>query len=241
MRFYSMLGALQPLAPKLALHGAAGTSAGALLTFSLLALKTPSAVLNYFMKNPLTLITSPMSLTNLGNFGLTNGANLMRFCKQCVKDLIGSDTTRMNELPFDWRASVTDLVRKENYLVSRKDNWLVADVLYATMCIPPYFPPLQAYERLLVDGGVTDNCPVPRDFNANETVVLSVSAVPYMPTDFMSYAACVWDSLAKPAVPAGMASVRLHPTAIKAYDISVTLDCMSRAVQEGSEQAASQI
>jgi NTE family protein len=79
------------------------------------------------------------------------GAYLERFMVQNLS------VNNMEDLTIPFIAVATDLNEEKPYLFS---SGSIAAAVRASTAIPPYFTPLKAYGRLLVDGGVTEPVPV---------------------------------------------------------------------------------
>lgn len=93
------------------------------------------------------------------------GAYLERFMVQNLS------VNNIEELKIPFVAVATDLNEEKSYVFS---SGSIAAAVRASTAIPPYFRPLKAYGRLLVDGGVTEPVPVKTARMYNPKLVIAV-------------------------------------------------------------------
>ncbi len=79
-----------------------------------------------------------------------------------------------DKLPIPFRAVATDLESGQPVVLSGGD---LASSMVASMAVPALFPPVELDERLLVDGGVSNNVPidVARAMGADIVIVVDIS------------------------------------------------------------------
>ena len=80
-----------------------------------------------------------------------------------------------DDLPIPFRAVATDLVTGEAVVLS---SGSMADALRASMSVPGVFAPVEIGDRLLVDGGMSNNLPVSvvRSMGADIVIAVDISA-----------------------------------------------------------------
>ena len=93
------------------------------------------------------------------------GAYLERFM------LHNLSVNNIEDLKIPFVAVATDLNEEKSYLFS---SGSIAAAVRASTAIPPYFTPLKAYGKLLVDGGVTEPVPVKTARMYDPKVVIAV-------------------------------------------------------------------
>lgn len=76
-----------------------------------------------------------------------------------LKDLMGGASliNDFDQLPIPFRSVATDLEKAETVAIGQGD---IATAVQASMAIPGVFSPVEIDDRLLIDGGVTQNLPV---------------------------------------------------------------------------------
>lgn len=87
--------------------------------------------------------------------GVIAGLTLESFLRLLTQPVL--DVDDFSKLPIPFRAVATDIVRGEPVVLERGN---LSRALRASMAIPGAVAPVEIDERLLVDGGVTDNLPI---------------------------------------------------------------------------------
>ena len=124
--------------------------------------------------------------------GLVDGVKLTAILAQL--------TTRVNrvqnfdDLPIPFRAVATDLATGQPVVLDRGP---LVDALRASMSIPALFPPVMIDDRLLVDGGVSNNLPidVARDMGADIVIVSSIPPAEKKANELGSFSASLGQTL----------------------------------------------
>jgi predicted acylesterase/phospholipase RssA len=96
---------------------------------------------------------------------LARGNRGKAMLRRCLGDL------RLEELPRELVVVSTDLYGRTPVYHRRG---IAAEVVGASMCLPVLFPPQRLDGRVLVDGTLTDNCPVDALYEVPEGPVLAV-------------------------------------------------------------------
>jgi EmrB/QacA subfamily drug resistance transporter len=96
---------------------------------------------------------------------LARGNRGKAMLRRCLGDL------RLEELPRELVVVSTDLYGRTPVYHRRG---IAAEVVGASMCLPVLFPPQRLDDRVLVDGTLTDNCPVDALYEVPEGPVLAV-------------------------------------------------------------------
>ena len=124
--------------------------------------------------------------------GLVDGVKLTAILAQL--------TTRVNrvksfdDLSIPFRAVATDLATGQPVVL---DKGPLVDALRASMSIPALFPPVMIDDRLLVDGGVSNNLPidVARAMGADIVIVSSIPPAEKKAEDLGSFAASLGQTM----------------------------------------------
>jgi NTE family protein len=86
--------------------------------------------------------------------GIVSGVQLETVLRELAK---AQGYRKFDELPVPFRAVATDLVTGRPVVFSRGE---LANVMRASMSVPGLIDPVEIEDKLLVDGGLTDNLPV---------------------------------------------------------------------------------
>ncbi len=76
-----------------------------------------------------------------------------------------------DQLPIPFRAVATDIVTGEEAVLA---NGVLAEAIHASMAIPAVFAPVEIEDRLLVDGGVSNNLPVSVALDMGAATIIAV-------------------------------------------------------------------
>lgn len=104
--------------------------------------------------------------------GVIQGHSLHLLLKSLVE---GASTSKdFNQLPIPFRAITTDIEKSETVVIDSGD---LAKALQASMSIPAIYAPVLLNDRLLVDGGVTNNLAVDvaRQMGADIVIAVDIS------------------------------------------------------------------
>jgi NTE family protein len=114
---------------------------------------------------------------NDGNIQLPLGAIEGQHLDQILTDILTPviDTRNFEDLPIPFRAVATDLVTGEEVVLS---SGSLPDSIRASMSVPGVFAPVTIDERLLVDGGMSNNLPVSvaREMGADIVIAVDISS-----------------------------------------------------------------
>ncbi|MDA0148650.1 patatin-like phospholipase family protein [Vibrio sp. LaRot3] len=104
--------------------------------------------------------------------GVVQGQNMLKILRETSGNLPAFSS--FDQLAIPYRSVATDIVKLEPVIIS--DGFLV-DAMMASMSVPGALPPYQLNDRLLVDGGVTNNMPVDvaRDLGADIVIAVDIS------------------------------------------------------------------
>lgn len=123
--------------------------------------------------------------------GLVSSNNL----RLALRDLINNmaDVNNFDNLAVPFRAVATDLETGLEVIIGKGD---LTSAMVASMAVPALFPPVEHGDKLLVDGGVSNNIPVnvARMMGADIVIVVDISA-PLKSKDEISSFASVLDQL----------------------------------------------
>lgn len=124
-----------------------GTSAGALMGALFASGLSPLEILG------LTKKTKLFSLSDLefGQAGIFN----MKSMENTIKKYIPANTFESLKIPL--HVTATDIVKGETVYFS---EGILSTPLMASACVPFVFKPIQYQNKLLLDGGILNNCPV---------------------------------------------------------------------------------
>ena len=105
--------------------------------------------------------------------GLINGNDPSRILN--VLNLALESDNDFDKLPIPFRAVATDVETGDEVVL---DHGSLADVLRASMAVPSVYPPVRIDNRLLIDGGVTQNLPVEvaRQLGADIIIAVNISS-----------------------------------------------------------------
>lgn len=105
--------------------------------------------------------------------GLIEGQHLDQVFHQILRPVI--DIQNFDEMPIPFRAVATDLVSGEQVVLS---GGSLSDAVRASMSVPGVFAPVRIDDRLLVDGGMSNNLPVSvlRDMGADIVIAVDISS-----------------------------------------------------------------
>jgi NTE family protein len=114
---------------------------------------------------------------NNGSFqlplGLIEGQHLDQIFHRVLLPVVG--ITNFDKLPIPFRAVATDLVTGEEVILSAGS---LPDALRASMSVPGVFAPVRIGEKLLIDGGMSNNLPVSvvRAMGADLVIAVDISS-----------------------------------------------------------------
>ena len=105
--------------------------------------------------------------------GLIEGQHLDQVFREILQPVVGIHD--FAELPIPFNAVATDLVTGEEVILSQGS---LPDSLRASMSVPGVFSPVTIDDRLLVDGGMSNNLPVSvvRDMGADIVIAVDISS-----------------------------------------------------------------
>lgn len=105
--------------------------------------------------------------------GLIEGQHLDQVFREILQPVVGIHD--FSELPIPFKAVATDLVTGEEVVLSQGS---LPDSLRASMSVPGVFSPVTIDDRLLVDGGMSNNLPVSvvRDMGADIVIAVDISS-----------------------------------------------------------------
>ncbi|CCO46448.1 Putative outer membrane lysophospholipase patatin-like [Vibrio nigripulchritudo SOn1] len=109
--------------------------------------------------------------------GVVQGQNMHRILREAAGNI--PPMYSFDELAVRYRAVATDIVKLEPVVL---DSGYLTDAMMASMSVPGALPPFPMGEKLLVDGGVTNNMPVElaREMGADLIIAVDIS------TDYQS-------------------------------------------------------
>ena len=104
--------------------------------------------------------------------GLLQGQKLLLLLQRLTRPVSGIG--RFDDLPIPFRAVATDIVTGQKVVI---DHGSLALAMRASASIPSIFAAVEWEDKLLVDGGVSDNLPVQvaRDMGADVLIVVDIS------------------------------------------------------------------
>jgi len=104
--------------------------------------------------------------------GVVQGQNMLGILRESAGNI--PSLASFDELAVHYRAVATDIVKLEPVVL--EDGYLI-DAMMASMSVPGALPPYKVGERLLVDGGVTNNMPVrlAREMGADLIIAVDIS------------------------------------------------------------------
>lgn len=114
---------------------------------------------------------------NRGSFqfplGVVEGQHLDQVFQQLLMPVVG--VTDFDRLPIPFRAVATDLATGDEVVLGQGS---LANVLRASMSVPGVFAPVTIDDRMLVDGGMSNNLPVDvvRDMGADVVIAVDISS-----------------------------------------------------------------
>jgi len=160
-------------------HYVAGTSVGALvgglyaagLTGTQLHEQTRKLKWSMFSSVPVTLTWSTLSAMTmpLGIFGLDRMADWI------ISALKGNLT--FDDLPIPFAAVATDVTSGETIVMNKGP---IAPAIRASCSVPGIFTPVRRGERLLVDGGASNNLPISIVQAMGADYVIAVDLLPFI-------------------------------------------------------------
>lgn len=105
--------------------------------------------------------------------GAIEGQHLDQLFHKMLLPVVGIH--QFDQLPIPFRAVATDLVTGEAVILS---GGSLPDVLRASMSVPGIFAPVRIDDRLLVDGGMSNNLPVNvvREMGADIVIAVDISS-----------------------------------------------------------------
>jgi NTE family protein len=105
--------------------------------------------------------------------GLIEGQHLDQLFHRMLFPVV--EIRDFDQLPIPFRAVATDLVTGEEVILS---GGSLPDALRASMSVPGAFSPVRIDDRLLVDGGMSNNLPVSvaRDMGADIVIAVDISS-----------------------------------------------------------------
>jgi NTE family protein len=105
--------------------------------------------------------------------GLIEGQHLDQVFREILQPVVGIHD--FAELPIPFKAVATDLVTGDEVVLSEGS---LPDSLRASMSVPGVFSPVAIGDRLLVDGGMSNNLPVSvvRDMGADIVIAVDISS-----------------------------------------------------------------
>ncbi|UPQ89296.1 patatin-like phospholipase family protein [Vibrio sinaloensis] len=104
-----------------------------------------------------------------GKRGIVQGQGMLTLLRETTGNLPPFDS--FDDLVIPYRAVATDIIHLEPVVL---DNGYLIDAMMASMSVPGALPPYQLGERMLVDGGVTNNMPVDVALAMGADVVIAV-------------------------------------------------------------------
>lgn len=104
--------------------------------------------------------------------GVVQGQNMLSLLRESAGNL--PPMSSFDDLAVRYRAVATDIVKLEPVVLEK--GYLI-DAMMASMSVPGALPPYKVGDRLLVDGGVTNNMPVElaRDMGADLIIAVDIS------------------------------------------------------------------
>ena len=105
--------------------------------------------------------------------GLIEGQHLDQVFHELLMPVM--HVKQFDQLPIPFRAVATDLVTGEEFVLSQGS---LPDSLRASMSVPGVFAPVRIGDRLLVDGGMSNNLPVSvvREMGADIVIAVDISS-----------------------------------------------------------------
>ncbi len=104
--------------------------------------------------------------------GIVQGQSMGEILRSTSGNLPEVDT--FDHLPIPYRAVATDIENLEPVVLSKGD---LAEVMQASMSIPGLLPPMELGDKLLVDGGITNNLPISvvKEMGADIVIAVDIS------------------------------------------------------------------
>ncbi|WP_117232751.1 patatin-like phospholipase family protein [Vibrio maerlii] len=104
--------------------------------------------------------------------GVVQGQNMLAILRESTGNV--GRVNSFDDFPIRYRAMATDIVTLEQVII--EDGYLV-DAMMASMSVPGVLPPYELQDRLLVDGGVTNNMPVDlaKEMGADVVIAIDIS------------------------------------------------------------------
>ncbi len=116
--------------------------------------------------------------------GVVQGQSMLRILRRTTGNLSSFDS--FDELAIPYRSVATDIVNLEPVII---ENGYLVDAMMASMSVPGALPPYKLNDKLLVDGGVTDNMPVQlaKEMGADIIIAVDISSDYKSAKDFNSF------------------------------------------------------
>lgn len=107
-----------------------------------------------------------------GMRGVVRGQGMLQILRETTGNLPAFDS--FDDLAIPYRSVATDIIKLEPVVI---DHGYIVDAMMASMSVPGALPPYRIGERLLVDGGVTNNMPVDvaRELGADVVIAVDIS------------------------------------------------------------------
>ncbi|WP_299019084.1 patatin-like phospholipase family protein [uncultured Photobacterium sp.] len=105
--------------------------------------------------------------------GLVQGQSMGEILRATSGNL--PELKSFDRLPIPFRAVATDIENLEPVVLDRGD---LAEVMQASMSIPGLLPPMELGDKLLVDGGITNNLPISvvKEMGADIVIAVDISS-----------------------------------------------------------------
>ncbi len=107
-----------------------------------------------------------------GTRGVVQGQGMLRILRETTGNLPAFAS--FDDLAIPYRSVATDIIELESVVI---DHGYLVDAMMASMSVPGALPPYRIGDRLLVDGGVTNNMPVDvaRELGADVVIAVDIS------------------------------------------------------------------
>ncbi|MUK40707.1 serine protease [Aliivibrio fischeri] len=101
------------------------------------------------------------------------GQNMLKILRETSGNPVS--VTSFDDFPIRYRSVATDIVSMEEVVI---DHGLLVDAMMASMSVPGALPPYEFEDKLLIDGGVTNNMPVElaKEMGADIVIAVDISS-----------------------------------------------------------------